>query len=62
MLSDATLDFSMDGPLPLHKATYKRIMRDFNHGEPLPLTLTTYSDVPAGSGLGFIFDAGGGDD
>ncbi len=61
MLSDATLDFSMDGPLPLHKATYKRIMRDFNHGEPLPLTLTTYSGS-CRLGSRFIFDAGGGDD
>src|SRR5437879_1986360 len=52
LIYDATLDFPMDGGLSLHKAAYKRIMCDFNRGEPLPVTLTTYSDVPAGSGLG----------
>ncbi len=48
----ATLDMAPDGVLPLHKATYRRLMCDFNHGRPMPVTLTTYSDVPAGSGLG----------
>jgi D-glycero-alpha-D-manno-heptose-7-phosphate kinase len=52
LIYDATLDFPMDGRLSLHKAAYKRIMCDFNRGQPLPVTLTTYSDVPAGSGLG----------
>ncbi|HTS47014.1 MAG TPA: hypothetical protein VMH05_03670 [Bryobacteraceae bacterium] len=42
----------LDGPLALHKAVYGRIMRDFNAGRNIPLTLTTYSDVAAGSGLG----------
>lgn len=42
----------LDGTLDLHKAVYNRIIRDFNRGEPLALTLTTYSDAPAGSGLG----------
>jgi D-glycero-alpha-D-manno-heptose-7-phosphate kinase len=41
-----------DGPLLLHRAVYNRIVRDFNHGEPLSLNLTTTSDAPAGSGLG----------
>lgn len=41
------------GPgLTLHQAVYRRIIRDFNDGQPIPLTLTTYSDVAAGSGLG----------
>jgi D-glycero-alpha-D-manno-heptose-7-phosphate kinase len=50
--AEASLELPPDGLLPLHKATYRRIMCDFNHGQPLPITLTTYSDVPAGSGLG----------
>ena len=28
------------------------LFRDFNNGEPLSLKVTTYSDAPAGSGLG----------
>lgn len=39
-------------PLALHKAVYARIMRQFCHGEPLPISLVTYCDVPPGSGLG----------
>jgi len=40
------------GPLALHRAVYRRMVRDHNGGTPLPVTLTTYCDVPAGSGLG----------
>lgn len=43
---------AFDGKLDLHKAVYNRIVKQFNHGEPLALKLTTYSDAPAGSGLG----------
>lgn len=43
---------SGEGPLPLHRGVYARIVRQFNAGQPLPLTLTTMIDVPAGSGLG----------
>jgi len=39
-------------PLRLHKGIYRRIVRDFNGGRPLSMTLTTYADAPAGSGLG----------
>lgn len=39
-------------PLRLHRGIYNRIVRQFNAGRPLSLTLTTYADAPAGSGLG----------
>ena len=38
--------------LPLHVGIYRRVMREFNGGRELPLKLTTYADVPPGSGLG----------
>jgi D-glycero-alpha-D-manno-heptose-7-phosphate kinase len=38
--------------LPLHTGLYNRITADYNHGEPLSFTMATYSDAPAGSGLG----------
>jgi len=52
VICEATTDIPVEGTLILHKAVYRRIMRDFNGGNALPLTITTYSDVPAGSGLG----------
>jgi D-glycero-alpha-D-manno-heptose-7-phosphate kinase len=48
----ADADLGQDGMLGLHRGVYNRIVRDFRGGKPLPLTLTTYSDAPAGSGLG----------
>lgn len=48
----ATVHLPLEGPLPLHKAAYNRIVREFNGGRPLPCQVTTYSDAPAGSGLG----------
>src|SRR5512144_212992 len=36
------------GPLKLHKSVYNRIVREFNAGAPLSLSLTTRSDAPAG--------------
>lgn len=44
------LDFNHQ--LDLHKAVYNRVVREFNKGESLGLKMTTYSDAPAGSGLG----------
>jgi len=39
-------------PLPLHIGVYNAVMRRFNDCKGIPLTLTTSSDAPAGSGLG----------
>jgi D-glycero-alpha-D-manno-heptose-7-phosphate kinase len=38
--------------LSLHTGIYNRIVSDYNKGKPLSFTMTTYSDAPAGSGLG----------
>ncbi|GHV75436.1 dehydrogenase [Spirochaetia bacterium] len=38
--------------LKLHTGIYNRIVADFNKGKPLSFIMTTYSDAPAGSGLG----------
>jgi D-glycero-alpha-D-manno-heptose-7-phosphate kinase len=43
---------AIDGNLDLHKGVYNRIVREFNNGQPLSFCMTTYSDAPAGSGLG----------
>lgn len=42
----------LDGKLNLHKGIYNRIIKDFNHGNPLSFKMTTYSEAPPGSGLG----------
>jgi D-glycero-alpha-D-manno-heptose-7-phosphate kinase len=49
---EPSLELPLDDGLVLHKATYRRIMSTFCGGEPIPLTLSTTIDVPAGSGLG----------
>lgn len=41
-----------DGKLDLFKAVYNHVVRNFNHGRPLSLRMSTRVDVPAGSGLG----------
>ena len=41
-----------DGILDLHKATYRRIMADYFDGNQLPLSISSFSEAPAGSGLG----------
>jgi D-glycero-alpha-D-manno-heptose-7-phosphate kinase len=42
----------ISGELPLHTGIYNRIAADFLKGRPLSFNMTTYSDAPAGSGLG----------
>jgi len=42
----------LEGPLRLHRAVYKRVMEDFNNSIYIPLKVSTYTDVPPGSGLG----------
>lgn len=48
----AALPLPIDGRLDLPKAVYNRIMREFRGGQALPLRIATYSEAPAGSGLG----------
>jgi len=43
---------AIDGELKLHKAVYRALIDTYNGGRRIPLTLTTFCDAPAGSGLG----------
>ena len=52
LTAEAKESFEYDGLLDLHKGVYNRIVRQFNGGKPIPVKITTYSDAPAGSGLG----------
>jgi len=47
----STKELVIDGELILFKGIYNRIVKEFDL-EPLSFKLTTYSDVPSGSGLG----------
>ncbi len=38
--------------MALHRGVYERMIRDFNGGRRIPMTLTTVVDAPMGSGLG----------
>ncbi len=51
-VSQSKSSYDIDGVLDLHKGVYNRIVKDFNHGVSLSLKLSTYSEAPAGSGLG----------
>jgi D-glycero-alpha-D-manno-heptose-7-phosphate kinase len=53
-----SLDLDGAGVLPqsnmlsLHVAVHNRLVQNYNQCKPLPVTVTTYCDAPAGSGLG----------
>jgi D-glycero-alpha-D-manno-heptose-7-phosphate kinase len=49
---DSTSVLEITDKLPLHKGIYNRIIKDYNNGKPLSFEMYTYSDAPAGSGLG----------
>lgn len=49
---EASEEIPFDGTLDLHKGIYNRVVRQFNGGRPLSLTLTTFNEAPPGSGLG----------
>lgn len=42
----------IDTGLVLLRGVYNRMMRQFNDGAAMPMTVTTFADAPAGSGLG----------
>lgn len=48
---DLAKTLPIDGKLDLHKGVYNRIVKDYGIS-PLSFRITTYSDAPAGSGLG----------
>jgi D-glycero-alpha-D-manno-heptose-7-phosphate kinase len=48
----AARKLEMSDTLPLHTGIYNRIVSDFLDGKALSFSMTTYSDAPAGSGLG----------
>ena len=50
--SDGIEAMEIAEPLSLHRATYRRIMRQFNNGEAKSCRVTTFCDAPPGSGLG----------
>jgi len=50
--SESTPALALDGELDLHKGVYNKIVKHFNDNQALSLKMTTYSDAPAGSGLG----------
>lgn len=49
---ESKANLEIDNQLILHKGIYNRIVKDYNNCEPLSFKMTTYSDAPAGSGLG----------
>lgn len=52
VVAKAGKPFQLAGELLLHKGLYNRILRDYSGDRKLSMRMTTYSDAPAGSGLG----------
>ncbi len=50
--TDVSSELPTDHALGLICQTYNRIVKDHCNGEPFAATITTYADVPPGSGLG----------
>ncbi len=49
---DVAPELPVDHPLSLFAGVYNRVVRDFNDGNEFSCEMTTYVDVPKGSGLG----------
>lgn len=49
--SESKMHLELDGDMDLYKGVYNRIVKDYVK-KPLSFNITTYSDVPSGSGLG----------
>lgn len=49
---EAKETLELDNILLLHKGVYNRIVKKYNGNKPISFKMTTYSDAPAGSGLG----------
>lgn len=50
--SDIKSYVELEDDLLLHKAVYNRVVKEFNDNRPLSVKVSTYSEAPAGSGLG----------
>jgi len=50
--SEADANMAIEAPLALHRAVYRRMIKQYNDGKPLSCRVTTYCDAPPGSGLG----------
>lgn len=51
LVLDSAPSLELDGKMDLYKGIYNRIVKDYVK-KPLSFSLSTYSDVPSGSGLG----------
>ena len=51
-VGEATTSLPVTKGVELHAGVYNRIVKDFCGGRPCPITITTHSEAPPGSGLG----------